>query len=299
MKKQIDFVGKRRIFIMLSLALIILSLVSMFSKGFNLGVEFTGGSEIIIRIEDPNFTEAQVRKIVTPLGEEFTMARITKVKSLGDPPNISKFSIVVSKIYEAKEKGRVTEAINDALRKANVKGEIASFSETGGTAAEEIKRGTWTAIIVATIVILLYITIRFNFVFGVGAIVALIHDVMITLGFFSLSGYEINVPAVAALLTLIGYSLNDTIVVCDRIRENMKRYRGRSIESIVNQSINEVIVRTINTSLTTFMVVFMLFLFAGKVIKPFAFGMVIGTIVGTYSSLYIAAPIVIKWVRPR
>jgi len=299
MKKQIDFVGKRRIFITLSLVLIILSLVSIFSKGFNLGVEFTGGSEIIIRIEDPNFTEAQVRKIVTPLGEEFTMARITRVKSLGDPPNISKFSIVVSKIYEAKEKGRVTEAINDALRKANVKGEIASFSETGGTAAEEIKRGTWTAIIVATIVILLYITIRFNFVFGVGAIVALIHDVMITLGFFSLSGYEINVPAVAALLTLIGYSLNDTIVVCDRIRENMKRYRGRSIESIVNQSINEVIVRTINTSLTTFMVVFMLFLFAGKVIKPFAFGMVIGTIVGTYSSLYIAAPIVIRWVKPR
>ena len=299
MKKQIDFVGKRRIFITLSLVLIILSLVSIFSKGFNLGVEFTGGSEIIIRIEDPNFTEAQVRKIVTPLGEEFTMARITRVKSLGDPPNISKFSIVVSKIYEAKEKGRVTEAINDALRKANVKGEIASFSETGGTAAEEIKRGTWTAIIVATIVILLYITIRFNFVFGVGAIVALIHDVMITLGFFSFSGYEINVPAVAALLTLIGYSLNDTIVVCDRIRENMKRYRGRSIESIVNQSINEVIVRTINTSLTTFMVVFMLFLFAGKVIKPFAFGMVIGTIVGTYSSLYIAAPIVIRWVKPR
>jgi len=299
MKKQIDFVGKRRIFIMLSLALIILSLVTMFSKGFNLGVEFTGGSEIIVRIEDPNFTEAQVRKIVTPLGEEFTMARITKVKSLGDPPSISKFSIVVSKIYEAKEKGKVTEAINDVLRKANVKGEIVSFSETGGTAAEEIKRGTWTAIIVATIVILLYITIRFNFVFGVGAIVALIHDVVITLGFFSLSGYEINVPAVAALLTLIGYSLNDTIVVCDRIRENMRRYRGRSIESIVNQSINEVIVRTINTSLTTFMVVFMLFLFAGKVIKPFAFGMVIGTIVGTYSSLYIAAPIVIRWVRPR
>ena len=299
MKKHIDFVGKRRIFILLSLALIILSLVSIFSKGFNLGVEFTGGSEIIVRIEDPNFTEAQVRKIVTPLGDEFTMARITRVKSLGDPPNISKFSIVVSKIYEAKEKGKVTESINEALKKANVRGEIVSFSETGGTAAEEIKRGTWSAIIVATIVILLYITIRFNFVFGVGAIVALIHDVVITLGFFSLSGYEINVPAVAALLTLIGYSLNDTIVVCDRIRENMRRYRGKSIESIVNQSINEVIVRTINTSLTTFMVVFMLFLFAGKVIKPFAFGMVIGTIVGTYSSLYIAAPIVIKWVRPR
>lgn len=299
MKKQIDFVGKRKIFIMLSLVLIIISLISIFSKGFNLGVEFTGGSEIIVRIEDPNFTESQMRKIVEPLGEEFAMARITKVESLGDPPNISKFSIVVSKIYEAKEKGKVTEAINNALKKSNVKGEIVSFSETGGVAAEEIKRGTWTAIIVATIVILLYITIRFNFVFGVGAIVALIHDVLITLGFFSFLGYEINVPAVAALLTLIGYSLNDTIVVCDRIRENMRKYRGRNIESIVNQSINEVIVRTINTSLTTLMVILMLFLFAGKVIKPFAFGMLIGTIIGTYSSLYIAAPIVIKWVRTR
>ncbi|HIP92092.1 MAG TPA: protein translocase subunit SecF [Thermotoga sp.] len=299
MKKQIDFVGKRKIFIMLSLVLIIISLISIFSKGFNLGVEFTGGSEIIVRIEDPKFTESQMRKIVEPLGEEFAMARITRVKSLGDPPNISKFSIVVSKIYEAKEKGKITEAINNALKKSNVEGEIVSFSETGGVAAEEIKRGTWTAIIVATIVILLYITIRFNFVFGVGAIVALIHDVLITLGFFSFLGYEINVPAVAALLTLIGYSLNDTIVVCDRIRENMRKYRGRNIESIVNQSINEVIVRTINTSLTTLMVILMLFLFAGKVIKPFAFGMLIGTIIGTYSSLYIAAPIVIKWVRTR
>lgn len=299
MKKQIDFVGKRKIFIMLSLVLIIISMISIFSKGFNLGVEFTGGSEIIVRIEDPKFTESQMRKIVEPLGEEFAMARITKVESLGDPPNISKFSIVVSKIYEAKEKGKITEAINNALKKSNVKGEIVSFSETGGVAAEEIKRGTWTAIIVATIVILLYITVRFNFVFGVGAIVALIHDVLITLGFFSFLGYEINVPAVAALLTLIGYSLNDTIVVCDRIRENMRKYRGRNIESIVNQSINEVIVRTINTSLTTLMVILMLFLFAGKVIKPFAFGMLIGTIIGTYSSLYIAAPIVIKWVRTR
>lgn len=299
MKKQIDFVGKRKIFIMLSLVLIIISMISIFSKGFNLGVEFTGGSEIIVRIEDPKFTESQMRKIVEPLGEEFAMARITRVESLGDPPNISKFSIVVSKIYEAKEKGKITEAINNALKKSNVKGEIVSFSETGGVAAEEIKRGTWTAIIVATIVILLYITVRFNFVFGVGAIVALIHDVLITLGFFSFLGYEINVPAVAALLTLIGYSLNDTIVVCDRIRENMRKYRGRNIESIVNQSINEVIVRTINTSLTTLMVILMLFLFAGKVIKPFAFGMLIGTIIGTYSSLYIAAPIVIKWVRTR
>ncbi len=106
-----------------------------------------------------------------------------------------------------------------------------------------------------------------------------------------------NVPAVAAILTLIGYSLNDTIVVYDRIRENMKKFRRMEIERLVNRSINDVIIRTINTSLTTFFVVFILLLFAGKTIKPFAFGMTIGTIVGTYSSLYIAAPIVIKWVK--
>ena len=133
--------------------------------------------------------------------------------------------------------------------------------------------------------------------FGVAAIVALVHDVLITMGFFSLFGYEINVAAVAAFLTLLGYSLNDTIVLSDRIRENMRRYRGRNMANIVNMSINQVLARTINTSLTTFFVVFVLLLFAGNAVKPFAFGMTIGTVIGTYSSLYVVSPIVVKWSK--
>ena len=147
------------------------------------------------------------------------------------------------------------------------------------------------------VLILGYITFRFRFIFGIGAIIALVHDLLITMGFYSLFNVELNVPAVAAFLTLLGYSLNDTIVVYDRIRENMRRMRGKKIEEIVNTSINQVIVRSLNTSITTFIVVMAIFLFSGKVMQSFAFGLTIGVIVGTYSSLYIASPVVIGWVK--
>ncbi len=298
MRREIDFVGKRKMFITLSLLLIIISVVVMLTKGFNLGVEFTGGSEIMIMVKDPNITEGDVRKTIAPLGEEFELARITRVRSVGESPDIAKFSIIVRKTFKPDEKAQVQKKISELFKeKRNVEASVVSFSEIGGSAAEEIRKGTYTALVIAILAILVYITFRFNFVFGIGAIVALIHDVLITLGFISMFNYEMNVPAVAAILTLIGYSLNDTIVVYDRIRENMKKFRRMEIERLVNRSINDVIIRTINTSLTTFFVVFILLLFAGKTIKPFAFGMTIGTIVGTYSSLYIAAPIVIKWVK--
>jgi len=121
----------------------------------------------------------------------------------------------------------------------------------------------------------------------------------VTLGFFSIFKYEINVPAVAALLTLIGYSLNNTIVIYDRVRENMRKFRGKDIPTLINESVSQVLTRTINTSLTTFIVVFVLLLFAGNAIKPFAFGLSVGVIVGTYSSLFVAAPLVMRWVKYR
>ncbi len=368
MRRELDFVGKRKFFITLSLILVVISVISFYTKGFNLGVEFTGGSEIIVKVSSTDVTEADIRKAIKGIAPEFDKARVTRVRSAADEPNITKFSIVVGRIYavhapeevakkvyeivkgsDTPEKnltsylsgvlnGKTDEVVN-AILKLNLKNldeaeaveklstllksymtesqkesiireiesaikektgataEIVSFSEISGSAAEEIRRGTFTAIVVAIIAILIYITFRFNFVFGLGAIIALVHDVVITLGFFSFFNYEMNVPAVAALLTLIGYSLNDTIVVYDRIRENMRKFRKMEVERLVNKSINEVIIRSINTSLTTFFVVFVLLLFAGKTIKPFAFGMTIGTIVGTYSSLYIAAPVVIKWVK--
>ncbi|ADA66174.1 protein-export membrane protein SecF [Thermotoga petrophila RKU-10] len=292
MRKEIDFMGKSKIFITISLILIAISIVSIFTKGFNFGVEFTGGSEIIVRFEDKQVTENDIRTAISQISEEFAKARIVAVRSAGDPSNVQKYSIIVPKTYEPDEKQKIQEEMEKLLS-----GKVVSFNEISGTAAEEIRRGTWTAILVALVVLLIYITIRFRFIFGVAAVVALIHDVLITMGFFSLFGYEINVAAVAAFLTLLGYSLNDTIVLSDRIRENMRRYRGRNMVNIVNMSINQVLARTINTSLTTFFVVFVLLLFAGNAVKPFAFGMTVGTIVGTYSSLYIASPIIVKWTK--
>ncbi len=410
MRREIDFVGKRNVFITLSLILIVLSIVAIFTKGFNLGVEFTGGTEMILRVRGADATESDIRKALEEIG--FEHARVTRsglnvpkekgmdfivtvrkmflaksadeivkeiYEGVVDPykvfqpvlgerakeiaQKIAKLKDSFGKIISAMKKGEdlsdllkdiygdraeevakvvssvitpeerkidlaaaverkkeeiekllIKELIGDIVERygkervvseivkaveEKVGGEVTviSFTEISGSAAEEVKSGTYTAIVVAIVAILIYITFRFNFVFGLGAIIALVHDVLITLGFYSFFGYEMNVPAVAALLTLIGYSLNDTIVVYDRIRENMKRYRKMEIERLVNRSINEVIVRSINTSLTTFFVVFILLLFAGKTIKSFAFGMTIGTIVGTYSSLYIAAPVVIKWVK--
>ena len=149
------------------------------------------------------------------------------------------------------------------------------------------------AIFSALALILLYISIRFEFKFALGAIAALTHDVFITLGIFSLLSYEISLPIIAAFLTIVGYSLNDTIVIFDRIRENLKSSKRDSYTIIVNRSINESLSRTIITSLTTFVVVMILWLFGGEVIHNFAFAMIVGVIVGTYSSIYIASPLVI------
>ena len=150
------------------------------------------------------------------------------------------------------------------------------------------------AIISALGLILLYISIRFEFRFALGAIAALVHDVLITLGLFSLLGYEISLPIIAAFLTIVGYSLNDTIVIFDRIRENAKASKREAYHGVVNRSINDSLSRTVVTSLTTFLVIFILWLFGGEVIHNFALAMIIGVIVGTYSSIYIASPIVVQ-----
>ena len=149
------------------------------------------------------------------------------------------------------------------------------------------------AIISALGLIMLYISVRFEFKFALGAIAALTHDVLITLGMFSLLSYEISLPIIAAFLTIVGYSLNDTIVIFDRIRENLKSSRDQAYTAVVNTSINESLSRTVITSLTTFVVVFILWVFGGEVIHNFAFAMIVGVIVGTYSSIYIASTLVI------
>lgn len=296
--KEIDFVGKRRIFISISFALMIFSLVVIFAKGFRLGVDFSGGTELTVIVKAENVEVADLRKALAEYDPAFEAALISRQQSVGEDTNISKFSVVISTFFTDPDvKQALVSHLNEWFKNAKNADIEVSFTAVSGAAALEIRSGTWWAVVLAVVLILGYVTLRFRFVFGVGAIVALVHDLLITMGFYSLFGIELGVPAVAAFLTLLGYSLNDTIVVYDKIRENMRRMRGNSPEKIVNMSINQVIVRSLNTSITTFIVVLALLLFSGKVLQSFAFGLVVGVVVGTYSSLYIASPIVIGWLK--
>jgi len=296
---NIDFVGKKKYYITLSLLLIAVSLVFFFTKGFNFGVDFTGGIEVSISVPDENMTVAEVRGLLSAEDANLASARIIKQRPLleeGTEEESGRFSIIInSSESEEVVRGKMLRALgSEGVTDKN----ILSISTISGYAAQEIRGYAWIAVVVSIALLLLYITIRFKFSFAVGAILALVHDVVIVLGFYSIFGIEINAPVIASLLTLVGYSLNDTIVVYDRIRENRKKMRGADgIEAIVNRSINEVIVRSFNTSLTTFIAVLTLYIFSGEVLQPFAFGMLVGVIVGTYSSLYIASPIVITWLK--
>tara|TARA_B100000003_G_scaffold196797_1_gene200161 strand:- start:105 stop:932 length:828 start_codon:yes stop_codon:yes gene_type:complete len=171
---------------------------------------------------------------------------------------------------------------------------ILTTEKVGPKVGSELSSDAFFAILSALGLILIYISIRFEFKFAIGAIAALTHDVLITLGIFSLLDYEISLAVIAAFLTIVGYSLNDTIVIFDRVRENMKSLKGSDFTSVINKSINESLSRTIVTSVTTFAVVLILFLFGGEVIHNFSFAMIIGVFVGTYSSIFIASPTVIK-----
>ena len=296
---NIDFIGKKKYYITLSLLLIAVSLVFFFTKGFNFGVDFTGGIEVSVSVPDENMTVAEVRGLLSAEDANLASARIIKQRPLleeGTEEESGRFSIIInSSENEEIIRGKMLRALgSEGVTDKN----ILSISTISGYAAQEIRGYAWIAVVVSIALLLLYITIRFKFSFAVGAILALVHDVVIVLGFYSIFGIEINAPVIASLLTLVGYSLNDTIVVYDRIRENRKKMRGADgIEAIVNRSINEVIVRSFNTSLTTFIAVLTLYIFSGEVLQPFAFGMLVGVIVGTYSSLYIASPIVITWLK--
>jgi preprotein translocase SecF subunit len=171
--------------------------------------------------------------------------------------------------------------------------------EVGPRIGEELKGKALLAIFWALLGIIIYIWWRFEFTFGIAAIAALVHDILITVGLFAIFGKEISLPVVAALLTIVGYSLNDTIVVFDRIREDIKKFRRKTYTEIINYSINETLSRTIITSVTTFLVVLCLYIFGGTVINDFAFALLIGVIVGTYSSIFIASPIMVGYFNKR
>ena len=292
-----DFMGKKSFALALSGLIALAGVASLvINGGPKLSIDFKGGTFVAVQYtEDINVEEVRSKMSNINIdGQKFDFSR-EEVKHFGSKTAVSvrvphienspsnfaqKIAVHLFESFPNKTPKNMTEFV---LSKGIISPKIGS--ELSGKAV--------MAIFSALALILLYISVRFEFKFALGAIAALSHDVLITLGIFSLLSYEISLPIIAAFLTIVGYSLNDTIVIFDRIRENLKSSKRDSYTLIVNRSINKSLSRTIITSLTTFVVVMILWLFGGEVIHNFAFAMIIGVIVGTYSSVYIASPLVI------
>lgn len=282
-----NFIGKRKIARIFSTALILIGVGSLIIQGGpKLGIDFTGGTSLRLRFEK-GVPIGDVRSAIASLG-----IGSAEIKNFGDSADI------LIRVQEQETSGAgITDAIKAELSKVFPDNPYVERSKdsVGPKIGAELRTKTITSILIALVGMLIYITWRFEFKFAVGAIVALFHDVIITLGVFSILQLEISLPIIAAFLTIVGYSLNDTIVIFDRIRENLKVLRRETYESIVNTSLNQSLTRTIITSLTTLIVVLILYFFGGSVIHNFAFALIIGVIIGTYSSIFVASPIVIDW----
>ncbi len=282
---QIEFMKKKNIAFALSIALIVLSLTSIFFlKGINYGIDFAGGTEVQVAFTDPVNT-GDVRGAMDPIGLNNSI--IQRIGALDD----HEFLIRTPMMNEASDD--ISQKIKGALEGAfgGEKVDIRRIDMVGSAVSKDLKQKGFLSLFYAGIGILIYIWWRFEFKFSLGAILALIHDVIITVGIFSLTGKEINLPVIAALLTIVGYSLNDTIVVFDRIRENLKKASGSfEFSSLLDNSISQTLSRTLLTSFTTLIVVLCLYLLGGSVIHDFAFALMVGIIVGTYSSIFIASP---------
>ena len=283
---HIDFLKKRKIAGIASSTVIIIGLVAMIIHGGpDYSIDFMGGTEIHVHFKTPA-PISDIRSTLSDIG--FGKAEIKHFGSLND---------VLIRVEQQQTGAEISSTILNTLNDkfADYTPTMLSVESVGPKIGKELRSSAIWAVLISLVLILVYIWVRFEFVFGVGAIVALFHDVLITLGLFTLFRLEISLSVVAAFLTIVGYSLNDTIVVFDRIRENLRNRRRESFFSILNLSINQSLSRTIITSLTTLVVVFVLYINGGEVLRTFSFALLVGIIVGTYSSIFIATPVVAEW----
>lgn len=282
---NIDFIGKRKLFFGVSLALIALGIASLIVKGGpEYGIDFAGGTLIQVKFKQ----DVPIDKLRSALAGILPGEPV--VQSFGEAGEYvvqTEQDLEDAQGLSSEIKTKLSSAFDDSL-------EIRRIEMVGPKVGKDLREKGLLAILFSLAAILLYITVRFELRFGFGAVAALFHDVLITVGVFSIFSKQFDLTTIAALLTIVGYSLNDTIVVYDRIRENMKKTGGKAdLGSIMNKSINETLSRTLLTSLTTLLVVAALFVLGGGVIHDFAFALLVGVIVGTYSSIYIASPVVL------
>ncbi len=286
---HIDFLGKRKISAILSIAMILLSLGLVIGKGLNFGIDFTGGTLVEVQFKEAPAI-ADVRSALKPAGYEKAT-----IQEFGAPEEVLIRVQNKSETDSSKISTDILDALGGSFGADAV--EMRRVEFVGPQVGEELTEAGIMAVLFAMVAILVYVTFRFKLRFAIGADAALLHDVTILVGVFALTGKEFTLPVVAAILTVIGYSLNDTIVVFDRIRENMalnrKKRNPENEVDVVNASVNQTLGRTLMTSLTTLLVVVALFFFGGEVIHDFAFALIVGILVGTYSSIYIASPVML------
>ena len=273
---NIQFLKYKKITLFISLIFCIISFFSLFINGLNFGIDFKGGSLIEVRSDESiNISNVRSRLSLLNLGD-------VQIQNFGSEKNI----LVRVEASLSENNSSVLSSITNELQTF---GEIQRTEVVGPKISSELIQKGILAIISAVGLMLFYIWIRFEWQFSLGAVLALIHDVIITIGIFSFFQIEFNLSIIAALLTIIGYSMNDTVVVYDRIRENLRKYKKQDLYELINSSINQTLSRTVLTSFTTLLALFSLYIFGGQVIKGFTFAMIVGVFIGTYSSTFIAS----------
>ena len=284
MIKKLAFNRFYKLFNFISLSLILISIILLLFKGLNFGVDFKGGTLIELRVKDKTVTITNIRDSLNQI-------------NLGDV-SVKKFGKEDDYLIKFEKKdfnnpnfiGEIKSKLTSSLGNTF---EFRRVENVGPKVSSELLRSGIIAICLSLAAMLIYIWIRFEWQFSLGAIVALFHDVIITLGIFSLFGLEINLSIVAAVLIIVGYSMNDTVVIFDRVRENLRKYSDINIFELTNISINETLSRTIITSTTTLLALFSIFFFGGEILKGFSLAMILGVVFGTYSSIYIANPVLV------
>lgn len=283
--KTLDFMGRSSLAVAISVLMVLASLVLVSVKGLNYGVDFAGGTIIQVKYET-----------AAPIDE---MREKLKHNSIFEGASITEFGSKEEVVIRMRTTTSDVEVdIGDLTRESLVgtgEFEVRRVDIVGPKVGSELKEKGIMSLVLAVIGILIYVAFRFEWRFAVASIVALVHDVSIALGAISLAGLEVNLDVLAALLTILGYSLNDTIIVFDRIREGVVKGRGEELGDIINESITKTLARTTLTSLTTFFVVCTLFMFGGEIIHAFAFTLLVGIAVGTYSSIFVASPILLRF----
>lgn len=289
---RIPFTRYRKIALVFSSVVNLAVLIMLFAKGPNLGVDFAGGTMVHLKFQQktsiPDIRQALNKinlggSVIQNFGQQEANEYLVR---------LDKTSVEIGALGE-----QIKKAMSE--RFGADKFEVRRVESVGPKIGEDLRQRGVLSVIFATVMMGIYIWLRFEFRFGAGAVIALIHDVLVTVGALMLADYEFDLTIVAALLTIVGFSVNDTVVICDRIRENMRKIKRETLEAIINTSINETLSRTILTTTTAVMVLLALFFLGGAVIRPFAFTLLVGFFSGVYSTIFIASPVILMWERGR